>query len=239
MACTQVLTSHSCTDHSNSMCYSSLSAGTCCLRYDMSPTKKAETYFYAQCFSVVWIILLYWPQKNQLLQHCQVVLPVVQKDPEIPKFMSGSQKNIPELTGVLTRMTAPESEGICTVEPRAPSTSLQPGLQSFQALCCTACCNSAETQSVQPWDSDLYSCGELTVGVERQTAANTEVDERTSLLQWGNGKGANLSEQLPINESPLLSVKPFWRRKQLWTTARTIFKPTNRIIQKRSNHSRE
>lgn len=64
MACTQVLTSHSCTDHSNSMCYSSLSAGTCCLRYDMSPTKKAETYFYAQCSSVVWIILLYWPQKT-------------------------------------------------------------------------------------------------------------------------------------------------------------------------------
>lgn len=86
--------------------------------------KKQETYFSAQC--VVWIILLYWPQKNQLLQHCQVVFPVVQKDPEIPKFMTGSQKAIPELTGA-------ESEGICTMEPRAPRTSLQPGLPEFSS----------------------------------------------------------------------------------------------------------
>lgn len=191
MECSQVLTSHSCTDHSNSTCYSSLSAGTCCLRYDMSPAKKSENYFYAQCFSVVWTILLYWPQKKQLLQHCQDVLPVVQKDPEIPKSMTGSQKDIPELTGVLTRMTVPESEGICTVEPRAPSTILQ--LSEF-SLCCTAWCYSAETQSVQQWNLDLYSCDELTVGLERSTTANTEVDERTSLLQWGNGKRANLSE---------------------------------------------
>lgn len=109
MECTQVLTSHSCTDHSSSMCYSLFSAGTCCLRYDTSPAKKVETYFYPQCFSVVWIILLTTKKKTkktQLLQHCQVVLPIVQKDPEIPKFMTANQKDIPELTGVLTRTTA-------------------------------------------------------------------------------------------------------------------------------------
>lgn len=40
--CTQQLTSHSCTGHSNSTCYSLLSAGTWCLRYNMSPAKKGD-----------------------------------------------------------------------------------------------------------------------------------------------------------------------------------------------------
>lgn len=92
--CTQVLTSHSCTGHSNSMCYSLLSAGTCCLRCNKSPAKKEDTDFYTQYFSVVWIILL--TTKKQLLQ-CQVLLPVVQKDPEIPKPMTAGQKDTPEL----------------------------------------------------------------------------------------------------------------------------------------------
>lgn len=37
---TQVLTSHSCTGHSNSTCCSLLSAGICCLRYNTSPAKE-------------------------------------------------------------------------------------------------------------------------------------------------------------------------------------------------------
>lgn len=150
------------------MCYSSLSAGTCCLRYDMSPAKRVEIYFYAQCFSVVWLILLYWPQKNQLLQHCQVVLSVVQQDPEIPKFMTGSQEDIPELTGILTRMTAPGSEGICTMEPRAPRTRLQPGLPEFSSpllhclvlFCWDPECAAMRFRSLQLWWTDCGS-GEI------------------------------------------------------------------------------
>lgn len=42
---TQVLTSHSCTGHSNSTCCSLLSAGICCLRYNTSPAKEKRPTF--------------------------------------------------------------------------------------------------------------------------------------------------------------------------------------------------
>lgn len=123
--CTQVLTSHSCTGHSNSTCYSLLSAGICCLRYNMLPAKKEETDFYSQCFNIAWIVLL--TAKKQLVQ-CQVLSCVVQKDPEMSKSTTPGQKDIPELPGVPFWTSAPEYWSICTMEPRAPSTKLHPGL---------------------------------------------------------------------------------------------------------------
>lgn len=193
------------------MCYSLLSAGTCCLRYNMSPAKKEETDFYSQCFSVVWIILL--TTKKQLLQY-QVLLPVVQKDPDIPKSMSVGQKDIPELPGVSFGTSAPETWGICTMEPRAPSTDLKPGLPEFSSTllhCLVLFC----------WDPESAAARYGSLRLWRRDNGSWDI-HHSKPLKWIRiplhysgemGKEANLSEELPINGSCLLSVTPSWRRK--------------------------